>query len=646
MYGMDIPEGGPIPTSFQFQESPGFKLAGQVEALTKPAVKEDPFFNMTIGLHDNEAIFVQRVEVKEYPLQIEGYVEFMVCDDQNCLPPKDVDFSFSFAGDKELEETMQPVKTSPAEEDKGFLKKADEPVVIVEADTVITNQQDEEVETLADEPEATKEEAGKSTWIFFIISFLAGLAGILTPCVFPMIPMTVTFFMRGSGNRVKAITKGLIFGVSIVAIYTSVGVVVALTNVGADIGNQLSTSLVANLIFFVLFLVFAASFLGMFELVLPSGLVNKADQKADKGGYIGAFFMALTLVVVSFSCTGPIVGALLVESAGGLALKPIMGMFGFSLAFALPFTLFAIFPSWLKGLPKSGGWLNAVKVVMGLLVLAFGFKFLGNIDQTYRLGILNRDIYLAIWIVIFTIMGLYLVGKIKFAHDSDLPYVSVPRLFLAIASFTFALYLIPGMFGAPLKAISGLIPPKNTLSLDLSNTGVTIQNQGAIDQGEQAFCGDASYDDIFTLPYGLKGYYDYQEGMSCAVEQDKPLFLDFKGHACANCKEVEANIWSDPRVQELLREDFVITALYVDDRTKLPEDEWVESSFDNKLKKTIGKKWADFQITRFGTNTQPFYIILDHDGEIIAGPVGYEDDVEKYLEFLEKGKQQFSKYTE
>ena len=457
-----------------------------------------------------------------------------------------------------------------------------------------------------------------------------------------MIPMTVSFFMQGSENRGKAIIKGLIFGISIIAIYTAIGVIVSISSAGAELTNSLSTHWIPNLIFFVLFMVFAASFLGMFELVLPSKWVNSADKQADKGGYLGAFFMAFTLVLVSFSCTGPIVGALLVEATGGLALKPILGMFGFGLAFALPFTLFAIFPSWLKGLPKSGGWLNSIKVVLGFVVLAFGMKFLSAIDQSYHLGIMSREVYLSIWIVIFIMLGFYLLGKLKFAHDSDLPHVSVPRLVFAIAAFSFAIYMVPGLFGANLSSISALIPPKSSQEFDLtSGKGSPISSiQENFPSGTGGMI-NAKYSDFLHLPYGLNGFFDYEEGMAFARKNNMPVLLDFKGHACSNCKEMEGKVWSDPSVLSRLRGNYVIIALYTDDRTKLPEDEWITSEVDGKVKKTLGKKNLDLQIRRYNTNTQPLYVLVDPDGNTLAEPRGHNLDVEAFRNWLDGGLEKF-----
>ena len=636
LYSQHLPEGGPIPTSFHFNDPNGYKRVGEVVEVSKPEEKYDASFGLDLKMFSREAEFRQKVTLTgSGTIEIDGFIEYMCCDDERCLPPVEEEFSFSIGADGT---PGQGAGLETAEQGLGL--GAEEGAVLDQAMVTSPDQQTEtapETSLPAAGPEKDGSAGSKSNiWIFFLISFLAGLAAILTPCVFPMIPMTVTFFMQGSENRAKAILKGLIFGISIVIIYTSIGFIVSLTSAGADFANQISSHWIPNSIFFILFLIFAASFLGMFEIVLPSRWVNSADKQADKGGYLGAFFMAFTLVLVSFSCTGPIVGALLVESAGGLAIRPIIGMFGFSLAFALPFTLLSIFPSWLSGLPKSGGWLNSVKIVLGFIVLAFGFKFFSTIDQTYHLGIMSREVYLAIWIVIFTMLGFYLLGKLKFPHDSDLPHISVPRLVLAIASFTFVIYLIPGLFGAPLTSISALIPPKSAQSFDITLSGrvgpATPGSGGSV-------CGTAKYSDFLQLPHGLQGYFDFEEGLACAIEQDKPIFLDFKGHSCSNCKEMEAKVWSDPRVLNRLREDFVIVALYVDDKTKLPEDEWVTSSYDGKVKKTMGKKNMDFEITHFNTNTQPFYVVVDHDMNILSGPIGHDLKIENFIKFLDAGSE-------
>jgi thiol:disulfide interchange protein DsbD len=397
--------------------------------------------------------------------------------------------------------------------------------------------------------------------------------------------------------------------------------------------------------FFAIFVFFAFSFFGMFEITLPSWLVNKSDAQADKGGWSGAFFMAFTLVLVSFSCTGPIVGAILVESANGEILKPIIGMFGFSLAFALPFGIFAFFPSLMNNMPKSGGWLNSVKVVLGFLELALGLKFLSIADQTYHWGILDRDIYLAIWIVIFTLMGIYLLGKIKFSHDSDVKFISVPRLMFVIVTFSFVLYMVPGLFGAPLKMLSGYLPPQESHDFDIN--AIVRNNLESVSFSENTskeICETPKYADKLHLPHGIKGFFDYDQALACSKKQNKPIFVDFTGHGCVNCREMEANVWSDPEVLKSLKKDFIVVALYVDDKTELPENEWYTSEYDGKVKKTIGKKFADLQISRFNVNAQPYYVILDSEGkQMTKKSHAYDKDIDLFKSFLNEGLETFKK---
>lgn len=603
LYDMNLPDGGPVSTSFTFENEDSFEKIGEMKSSPEPIDIHDPTFDMQLRYFEKEVTFSQRIRIKDLNTKsIDGIVSFMACNDENCLPPSDVDFSFKLGSDDNAEESS----------------------VVVGA----TNDKD---------ATSNPGQADKSLWVFFILSFLAGLAAILTPCVFPMIPMTVSFFMHSGKSKSESRTHALFYGFSIVAIYTIIGTIVAIA-FGPDIANWLSTHWLPNLIFFTVFMLFAFSFFGMFEITLPSALVNKSDKGVDKGGYMGAFFMALTLVLVSFSCTGPIVGAILVQSAGGEILKPIVGMLGFSLAFALPFTLFAFFPSWLSNLPKSGGWLNSVKVVLGFLELALGLKFLSIADQTYHWGILDREVYLALWIVIFTLLGFYLLGKLKFAHDSDVKHVSVPRLVLAILTFSFVVYMIPGMFGAPLKAISGYMPPMPTHDFNLREIiREEIKMGGGISAGQSSICEEPKYDDFLHLPHGLEGYFDYEQGMACAKAQNKPVFIDFTGHGCVNCREMEANVWSDPRVLKHLREDFVIIALYVDDKTELPKKEWITSTYDGKVKKTLGKKYADFQITNYNVNAQPYYVLLDNNGEKLTLPKSYDLNPDNFVKFLEDG---------
>lgn len=470
--------------------------------------------------------------------------------------------------------------------------------------------------------------------LFFIVAFLSGLVALLTPCVFPMIPMTVTFFLKGSGGKAKGMRNALLYGTFIIVIYTIIGTIFSAV-FGATGANEFSTNAIVNIIFFSVFVIFAISFFGVFEITLPSKFVNKMDKQSDRGGLVGVFFMAFTLVLVSFSCTGPIVGSILVEATQGSVLRPVIGMLGFSLAFALPFTLFAIFPKWLESLPKSGGWLNSVKVVLGFVELAFGLKFLSVADQTYHWGLLDREVYIALWIVIFALMGIYLLGKIKFAHDSDMPYLGVPRLFLSIITFSFVVYLLPGMWGASLPGLAGYLPP--TTSHDF-NLPAMIKGEG-----KGTLCEDPKFTEKLHLPHGLKGYFDYKQAIQCAKDQKKPLFIDFTGHGCVNCRRMEEKVWADPDVLRRLEEDFVVVALYVDDRTELPKSEWVTSKVDGKVKKTIGRINADIQICYFGSNAQPNYCLLDNEEELLAKPRGADYSVEDFIEFLDGAKKLFNK---
>ena len=617
LYAMDLPEGGPIATSFTFETPTGYTLDGKPVAVNPPVVKFDNSFGMDIGMHSGTTEFRQKITVNELPVTVSGFVTFMSCDDTQCLPPRDVEFSVGIGGEEgsgtaDKAGTTGSLTSSPDDQPKkGFLK-------------------------------------------FFLLSMLAGLAGILTPCVFPMIPMTVAFFSQGTGNKGSTIGKALIFGLSIILLYSSLGIIVSLTSAGAGFANTLSTHWIPNLLFFSLFLVFAASFFGAFEIVLPSKWVSTSDSKVDRGGALAAFFLGLTTVLVSFSCTGPIVGALLVEAASGDVLRPTIGMFGFGLAFALPFTLFALFPSWMQKMPKSGGWLNSVKVVLGFIMLAFSLKFASTVDTVYNLGILSRDIYLAIWIVLFVLLGIYLMGKIKFSHDSDVPHIGLFRLVLIIASFTFALYLVPGLFGAPLTRISALLPPRETSGFNLLKAisenrpaaapGIAVPGAfapGTFTDAGSALCEEPKYADFLHFEYGLQGYFDLEQGLACARKLGKPVLIDFKGHACANCKEMDARVWSDPGVQQRLRDNFVLVALYVDDRTKLPENEIFVSKVDGKEKKTIGKKNEDIEISMFNTNTLPLYAIVDPDGKPLIGTRGTDFDIQAYIEWLDRGAEAF-----
>lgn len=617
LYAMDLPEGGPVATSFTFETPEGFTLDGKPVAVNAPEVKFDNSFGMDIGMHSGSIEFRQKITVDSLPVTVKGFVTFMSCDDTQCLPPRDVEFSVGIGG----------------EEGSGAADKAG---------------------TTGSLTSAPDDQPKKGFLKFFLLSMLAGFAGILTPCVFPMIPMTVAFFSQGTGNKGSAIGKALIFGLSIILLYSSLGIIVSLTSAGAGFANTLSTHWIPNLLFFSLFLVFAASFFGAFEIVLPSKWVSTSDSKVDRGGALAAFFLGVTTVLVSFSCTGPIVGALLVEAASGDVLRPTIGMFGFGLAFALPFTLFALFPSWMQKMPKSGGWLNSVKVVLGFIMLAFSLKFASTVDTVYNLGILSRDIYLAIWIVLFVLLGIYLMGKIKFSHDSDVPHIGVFRLVLIIASFTFALYLVPGLFGAPLTRISALLPPRETSGFNLLKAisenkpaaapGIAVPGvfaPGTFTDASSALCEEPKYADFLHFEYGLQGYFDLEQGLACARKLGKPVLIDFKGHACANCKEMDARVWSDQGVQQRLRDNFVLVALYVDDRTKLPENEIFVSKVDGKEKKTIGKKNEDIEISMFNTNTLPLYAIVDPEGKPLIETRGTDFNIQAYIEWLDRGAEAF-----
>ena len=637
VYSQDIPKGGPIPTTFSFTKSKHFELVGNVQE-PKAIEENDPNFDMILKFFADKVVFKQKIKVlSQKDFVVRGVVNFMCCDDKQCLPPNDVEFELTVKGNPGA---VAPVAAETTEVQTIANEDSIKEATAAAAKLDSAAKQDQQAKFVATDADKAADES--LLW-FFIISFLAGLLAIVTPCVFPMIPMTVTFFMHDTTSKRKARMEAMVYGLSIIVIYMVLGVLVAVT-LGANFSNFISTHWIPNVFFFVIFMVFAASFLGMFEITLPSWVVNKADKQADKGGFGGAFFMAFTLVLVSFSCTGPIVGAILVKAAGGHILMPIIGMLGFSLAFALPFGLFAFFPSLLAGLPKSGGWLNSVKVVLGFLELALGLKFLSIADQTYHWHILDREVYLAFWIVIFFLMGMYLLGKLKFNHDSDQPFISVPRIGLAIVVFSFVVYMIPGMWGAPLKALSGYLPPTTYQDFDIN--AIVKSEVGAASLGGGApstLCDKPKFADFLKLPHGLEGYFDYQQALACAKQQNKPIFIDFTGHGCVNCREMEANVWSDPKVLKRLRENFIVTALYVDDKSELPENEWITSKYDKKVKKTIGKIFADFQITRFNVNSQPYYVLLDTSGNMLTSPHAYDLDIDGFVKFLDTGIDNFKK---
>ncbi|MGE0020045.1 MAG: cytochrome c biogenesis protein CcdA [Draconibacterium sp.] len=593
LYDTYLPEGGPIATSFVFADSTLFDFVGELQKNPQPEIHFDPTFQMNVGYFNTEATLTQKIRLKSSEqVEIKGYVLFMSCNDENCTPPEESPFSFVFN------------KTN---------------INAVAA-----------VETVQEEAgNSGGSSSGQTIWIFILISAIAGFAAVLTPCVFPMIPMTVSFFMRGSENRGKSIRTGIFFGLSIISIFTLLGALFSLDVFGPNVGNILSTHWIPNLLFFLLFLVFAISFFGAFEMVLPSSLVNKTDAKAESGGLVGAFFMALTTVIVSFSCTGPFIGALIIEAVQGGGMRPLIGMFFFGFAFAAPFTLLAIFPSALNKLPRSGAWLNSIKVVFAFVLLAFGLKFLSNIDQVYGFGLLSREIYLSIWIVLFFMLGLYFLGKLKFSHDSDLPYISVGRFFLSATTFTFVVYLFTGLMGNPLAGISSLIPPASERSYSVQANGTT-----AMISSPEQLCGPAKYADKLHLPHGLSGYFDYEQGVACAKEQGKPVLVLFKGHACANCKKMENTVWDNPELLKMISEKYVVTGLYTDDRATLPEPDWLKAA-DGTVLKTLGKKNLDIQISKYQTNSIPFHVIIKPDGTEIRLGVTFDDA--EFRAFIEKG---------
>ena len=581
-------------TSLKFEPSEGVKAVGDMRVLSKAVRHMDDIFGIEIGYFEKEALFEQEFKGEG---EVKVAIEYMACNDTNCTPPTE-------------EEFVATLGNAPQAEVK-----------------------------------AVKDAAGEgSLWSLIIEAILWGFAALLTPCVFPMVPMTVSFFMKNSGSAARGRINASLYGLFIVALYTlPIAILIIITRVvggdavTADIFNWLATHWLPNILFFIVFMIFAASFFGAFEITLPSALVNKSDAQSDKGGIGGIFFMALTLVLVSFSCTGPIVGSVLIKSTSGEVWSPIITMLAFSTAFALPFTLFAFFPSLLQKLPKSGGWLNSVKVVLGFVEVALGFKFLSVADQVYHWNLLDREVYLAIWIVVFSLLGLYLLGKIKFAHDSEVKHLSVGRLALAIGVFTFVVYMIPGMWGAPLKALSGYLPPLSSQDFVIEKYApATTSSSGEVD------VNNAKYSDVLHLPHGLKGFFDMKEAEAYAAKVGKPIFIDFTGHGCVNCREMEARVWADPAVQQILRDEYVIVALYTDDKMPLPESDWVTTD-TGKVLKTLGKVNANYALTRFGVNAQPYYVLQGKNGKILGEPRGYDLSVEGFVEFLKKGVEEYKK---
>lgn len=673
MYDMGPYEGGPTATTIVLTPGEGVQLDGPVEQLTKAHTYYDELFGMQIGTLSGKPRFAQKVHLATAKGTVTALLEWMICNDSSCMPPDETELTIEIAASaapaapakgeaaQSAPAATAPVKTTPVKAEttpaaataqtaeSAVQEPAQEAAPATVAPAEEQTEPAAEVAPAAEAAEAApvKDAAGsKGLWALIIEAILWGFAALLTPCVFPMVPMTVSYFLKGEGGAAMGRLRASLYGLFIVLLYTvPIAAIILITRivggdaVTADIFNWLATHWLPNIIFFLVFMVFAASFFGAFEITMPSWMVNKTDSKADTKGIGGIFFLALTLVLVSFSCTGPIVGSVLIKSTSGEFWTPIITMLAFSVAFALPFTLFALFPSVLKKLPKSGGWLNSVKVVIGFIEVALGMKFLSVADQTYHWGLLDREVYLAVWIVVFALLGFYLLGKIRFAHDSDLPYVGVGRLTLAIIVFSFVVYMIPGMWGAPLKALSGYLPPLTTQDFVLGQYTAAVP-AGTSASGSHALLTvegkQPKYSDFLHLPHGLEGFFDLKEAEAYAAKVGKPLFIDFTGHGCVNCREMEARVWSDPQVLDILRNDYVICALYSDDKKVLPESEWVTTDA-GKVLKGLGKINSYYALKTYGVNAQPYYVLQGADGRPLVAPRGYDLSVEGFVEFLQSG---------
>lgn len=599
LYATDIPQGGPIPTSVSFDELSQVSLKGEITPAQRPHEEYSPLFDMKLGWYDSKIDFKQAVTIDDPDnFKITGYITYQACNDVTCLPPTKYEFSF---GESQTEAAPAPVMTPVAFNTKTSSDLTDQPGW----QPVVEKVQSMSTEGL---------QHTDSLWFIFLSGFVGGLLALLTPCVWPMIPLTVSFFLKKQQSRRKAIGEAILYGLSIIVIYVGAGLLITLL-FGASALNDLATNAIFNILFFALLVLFAVSFFGAFEITLPASWSNKLDRKADTAtGIIAIFFMAFTLVLVSFSCTGPIIGTLLVEAASwGGKLAPAVGMGGFAIALAIPFALFAMFPSLMKQMPKSGGWLNMVKVVLGFLELALSLKFLSVADLAYGWHILDRETFLVLWIVIFALLGFYLLGKISFSHDSPVKYVSVPRLFLAIVSLSFSIYMIPGLWGAPLKAISAFAPPLYTQDFNLYEQEVHA------------------------------AFNDYNEGLAYARKEKKPILIDFSGYGCVNCRKMEASVWTDPKVKEILEKQYVLITLMVDDKEKLSKPITVTENGKQVKLTTVGEKWSFLQRYKFGANAQPYYVIIDDKGEPLAAPYGYDESVPRFVKFLQSGLKAFNK---
>jgi thiol:disulfide interchange protein len=620
---------GPVPTTLSF-----YGVEDQIELLgineeTGSYAEYSPVWEFNVYQFSDAAVFKQKIKVLDTDLKyIVAEVFFMTCDEERCLRPKGVPLTFKLDANAAVPPTAADIiETYLDEEKEPMLAMAPEisSIQLKESHKKEGAQKEQDAKKKTDqEIEEKEEKKDRSLWTIFIVAFISGFAALLTPCVFPMIPLTVSFFTKQSKNRAKGISNAILYGVFIIVIYVLLGTVVTAI-FGSESLNQLSTNVYFNVAFFLILVIFAASFLGAFEITLPQSWANKADEKANKGGVAGIFFMALALAIVSFSCTGPIVGSLIVEAASKGGLAPVVGMFGFSLAIALPFALFAIFPGWLNSLPKSGGWLNTVKVVLGFLELALAFKFLSAADLVYQTHYLEREVFLTIWIAIFGGLTLYLFGKIRMPHDGPDSSISVGRLLLGLIVLTFTIYMIPGLWGAPLKIISGFPPPLNYAEAPYGVGYTKLDANLEIPEGAHLAVHD------------IIAFHDYEEGLAYAKEVNKPILIDFTGWACVNCRKMEERVWSEPAILNMLKNDFVLISLYVDDKNKLPKEQQYISEVTGKKVRTIGDKWMEFQKNNYEVAAQPFYVIKDKDGNDIVSPIAYTPEVDLYEAWLRKG---------
>ena len=630
VYSTELGDGGPISATFNVGKTSGIELLGKLKPVGKEVATFDKLFEMKVRYFENTAKFIQKVKLTGGAYEIEGYLEYGACDDESCLPPTEVPFKFSGVA-----KTANAAAAKAEQPEKKEVEKKEEAAPVVSKDTVAMMElvpatttdastgiqpavaSGELWKPVISELQALGEEhtQGDMSWIYiFVTGFLGGLLALFTPCVWPIIPMTVSFFLKRSKDKKKGIRDAWTYGASIVVIYVALGLAITLI-FGASALNALSTNAIFNILFFLMLVVFAASFFGAFEITLPSKWSNAVDSKAESTtGLLSIFLMAFTLSLVSFSCTGPIIGFLLVQvSTTGSIVAPAIGMLGFAIALALPFTLFALFPSWLKSMPKSGGWMNVIKVTLGFLELAFALKFLSVADLAYGWRLLDRETFLALWIVIFALLGFYLLGKIKFPHDDDDNKVGVTRFFMALVSLAFAVYMVPGLWGAPLKAVSAFAPPMQTQDFNLYKNEV-----------------HAKFD-------------DYDLGMEYARLNGKPVMLDFTGYGCVNCRKMEAAVWTDPKVSDLINNDYVLITLYVDNKTPLTEPVKIVENGTERTLRTVGDKWSYLQRVKFGANAQPFYVLLDNQGKPLNKSYAYDEDIPKYIEFLQTGLENYKK---